>query len=178
MKSENVVLTICLIVITIFLSGLLLTGCKSSSTSQNKGQIKSDSLSLIQANNQKNLENIIRNWSIESDLTDLEIEEYAVSDSCGSLRSVVRRRTKLKRNKTSASIAIDQSNIREYNQSTNSNHVNKDVVTSTEITRSLKASNTTFNIFIFCIFFIICFLVFKPPVLSNIIKFFRFLFKG
>lgn len=175
MKSENVLLTICLFVIAIFMLGLCMVGCNTSSKIRSKTKVHIDSTSSFISTKDTQHVSMIDSLSININEIDCIIENYLpIKDNAGvTTGSVLINKKTIKRHQYVSKSTQDKKAMGAVSSTTRYNRFNQD--TKNEIKQDKhNSSSIVFCFFIFCF---IGFLVFKPPLLKKTLNYIRVFFK-
>ena len=176
MKSENILLTACLMFILVILSGLTVQSCKSSSNSTAEKSVQVDSSARLRATNVSDLSMLIHRLQLDQENYEWNIEEYIpLTDSAGRVtgtaiisRNTGKRSGSRQQNESAAIVKKDSANITAQSQLKSSD--------AQRITKSKQVKSVSFSIYTY-LFFAILFIFFIrirwPTLWGRFIDFIR-----
>lgn len=176
MKSENILLTACLIFILVILSGLTLQSCKSSSNSTADKSVQVDSSAALKATNVSDLSMLIHRLQLDQENYEWNIEQYIpLTDSAGRVtgtaiisRNTGKRSGTRQQTEAAAIVKNDSANITAQSQ-LKSNDAQR-------ITKSKQVKPISFSIYTYLFFAILLILFIRirwPTLWGRFIDFIR-----
>lgn len=183
MKSENVVLTVCVAMIIVFVCGLTIQSCKSSSSLERKSTLKVDSTGEQRSSSVVDLDSFVHKLQVDEFNYEWNIETYVpTTDSAGHVTgSAILSRNTGKKSSGKKSSETAEVKKKDSVLSESASQIKKKSADSTDVR---KESSTKFDVpflFIAVLLLIIGFVYVRirhPTLWVRVKDFFSSLFKS
>lgn len=174
MKSENILLTVCIIFILVFVSGLTIQSCKSSSKLESNKSSKVDSLGSSSSNSVSDIDLLIHKMQVDESNFEWNIEEYIpLVDSAGHVTGTALMSKKQgRRSGSKQSSETSQLSKKDSLSSSSKSDLKRKDTAKMEQSKVVK-SNSSISIFIVLLLVLLLLVTIKircPTLWARIIK--------